>query len=345
MSDNGKTRHAGRLELTWTDKDKALLSAIDGKYDYTFVDPADWRVSEVRLLDEVERYDREPDPDAPEGDPEPSDDNLLISGDAMHVLDALAKIPEYADRHVGKVKLVYIDPPFNTGQAFLNYEDNIEHSIWLTMLRDRLGQIKPLLAEDGSVWVHLDHVESHRCRSVLDEELGPENFVAEIAWQKATAPKSDTKGISISQDVILVYRKSAAWRPNRMFRLASTTTTRYKSRDGDRIPWRDDNATANGAATHQSMVYGIQHPVTGNLVYPTAGDTGPRSRRGCWSNCLSMRRTSCETSTTPRPGLNFAGSPQAGCAQGCRRSCLPSRSRRPPSSPRGATSRETGRSS
>ncbi len=139
------------------------------------------------------------------------------------------------------------------------------------MLRDRLGQIKPLLAEDGSVWVHLDHVESHRCRSVLDEELGPENFVAEIAWQKATAPKSDTKGISISQDVILVYRKSAAWRPNRMFRLASTTTTRYKSRDGDRIPWRDDNATANGAVTHQSMVYGIQHPVTGNLVYPTAG--------------------------------------------------------------------------
>ncbi len=112
MSDNGKTRHAGRLELTWTDKDKALLSAIDGKYDYTFVDPADWRVSEVRLLDEVERYDREPDPDAPEDNQEPWDDNLLISGDAMHVLDALAKIPEYADRHVGKVKLVYIDPPF-----------------------------------------------------------------------------------------------------------------------------------------------------------------------------------------------------------------------------------------
>ena len=90
----------------------------------------------------------------------------------MHVLDALAKIPAYAERYLGRVKMVYIDPPFNTGQAFANYEDNIEHSIWLTLLRDRIRQIRPLLADDGSVWVHLDHMESHRCRVVLDEEPG-----------------------------------------------------------------------------------------------------------------------------------------------------------------------------
>lgn len=107
-------KHQGRLELTWTDKDRALLSIGDGKYDYTFVEPSDYRVSEVRLLHEVERIDA-PTPDGRPADlPTPTTENLLITGDAMHVLDALAKIPEYADRYLGRVKLVYIDPPFNS---------------------------------------------------------------------------------------------------------------------------------------------------------------------------------------------------------------------------------------
>lgn len=104
--------HEGRLELTWTNKDKALLSTGDGKYDYAFVDPADRRVAEVRLLREVERIDAETPAGPPEDLPTPTTDNLLITGDAMHVLDAVAKIPEYAEKYLGKVKLVYIDPPF-----------------------------------------------------------------------------------------------------------------------------------------------------------------------------------------------------------------------------------------
>lgn len=88
----------------------------------------------------------------------------------------------------------------NTGQAFTHYEDNITHSIWLTLLRDRIRQIRPLLADDASVWVHLDHMESHRCRVVLDEELGENNFVAEVAWQKADSPRNDSKLLSTSQD-------------------------------------------------------------------------------------------------------------------------------------------------
>jgi adenine-specific DNA-methyltransferase len=273
------TKHQGCLELTWTDKNKALLSTGDGKYDYAFVDPSDYRVSEVRLLHEVERVEVEIPAGRPDELPVPTTDNLLITGDAMHVLDALAKIPEYADKYVGQVKLVYIDPPFNTGQAFSNYEDNIEHSIWLTMLRDRLRQIKPLLADDGSVWVHLDHAESHRCRVVLDEEFGPDNFAAEVAWQKADAPRNDTTGMSTSQDAILVYRKTERWRPNRMFRLASSNTTRYKSRDGDPVPWRDRDATAGKASTNHPMVYAVQHPVTGALMYPTPGR--------CWAKAQS----------------------------------------------------------
>lgn len=272
-------KHQGRLELTWTDKDKALLSTGDGRYDYTFVDPSDYRVSEVRLLREVDRVD------APDGRPEGSDspagsrDNLLITGDAMHVLDALAKLPEYADRYLGKVKLVYVDPPFNTGQAFASYEDNIEHSIWLTMLRDRLRQIKPLLSADASVWVHLDDAEVHRCRVVMDEELGADGFMAEVVWQKVTSPRNDTTGFSVSQDTILVYRKSERWTPNRLSRLAASNTARYRSRDGDPIPWRDGDATAGKAATNHPMVYAIQHPITGGLMYPTPGR--------CWGKAQS----------------------------------------------------------
>lgn len=273
------TAYSGGLELTWTNKDKALLSTGDGKYDYTFVDRSDFRVSEVRLLHEVERVEAPTPEDRPGTLPEPTTENLLVTGDAMHVLDILSKVPEYAERYLGKVKLVYIDPPFNTGQAFTNYDDNIEHSVWLTMLRDRLRQIKPLLSDDGSVWVHLDDAEVHRCRSVLDEELGAENFMAEVVWQKVTSPRNDTTGFSASHDSLLVYRKSDRWAPNRLRRLASSNTSRYRSRDGDPVPWSDGDASAGKAATNHPMVYAIQHPVTGGLMYPSPGR--------CWGKAQS----------------------------------------------------------
>lgn len=269
-----KTKHAGRLELTWTDKNKTLLSTQDGKYDYEFVDPGDLRVSEIRLLREAERVEAPTPPERPGDLPAPTTDNLLITGDAMHALDALAKIPEYADTYLGRVKLCYIDPPFNTGQAFTNYEDNIEHSVWLTMLRDRLRQIKPLLAKDGSVWVHLDDAEVHRCRVVMDEVLGAENFQAEVVWQKADSPRNDARGFSADHDTILVYGAPRVLL-NRLPRLAADNA-RFSNPDNDSNgPWWDDNPTAPGAKTHQGMVYAIQHPITGEYLYPARGR--------CWS--------------------------------------------------------------
>lgn len=261
-------KHQGRLELTWTDKDKALLSTGDGKYDYTFTDRDDPRVREVRLIHEVDRIEVPTPENRPEGLPEPTWDNLLFTGDAMHVLDALTKTPEWSHKYLGSVKLVYIDPPFNTGQTFDNYEDNIEHSIWLTMLRDRLRQIKPLMASDGSVWVHLDHVESHRCRVVLDEVFGAANFVAEVAWQKADNTRSNNRGFSISHDVLLVYRKSEAWVPNRMKR-AAALDVKYTSPDGDPERWFDGPTTVRGDRKHHDYIHAIQHPITGRLIYPT----------------------------------------------------------------------------
>lgn len=274
-------QHQGQLELTWTDKDKALLSTGDGKYDYTFVDPADYRVSEVRLLHTVGRVDAQTPPERPDDLPVPTTENLLITGDAMHALDSLTKIPEYAETYLGQVRLVYIDPPFNTGQAFDHYEDNIEHSIWLTMLRDRLRQIKPLLAKNGTVWVHLDDAEVHRCRAVLDEEMGAENFVATVIWQKAYSPRNDAKGLSTDQDYILIYSAHPGWRANRLQRL-STRDALYKSADGDPRPWVSGDPAAPGAKTHQGMVYGIQSPFTGRMVYPALGR--------CWSTSQDVMK-------------------------------------------------------
>lgn len=263
-------KHSGRLELTWTNKSMALLSVSDGKYDYTWVDPTDYRASEIRLLhyvDEIRCEDARPRGSAL---PQPTTGNLLITGDAMHALDSLASIPEFSDEFLGKIKMAYIDPPFNTGQAFDHYDDNIENSIWLTMLRDRIRQILPLLSDQGSVWVHLDDAQIHRCRSVLDEEMGIGNFVGTVVWQKADSTRNDAKGFSADQDYILVYRKSSAFRPERSARTAELDAA-YVSRDGDPRPWASGDATAPGAKTHQGMVYGIQSPFTGDIQYPTIG--------------------------------------------------------------------------
>jgi adenine-specific DNA-methyltransferase len=120
--------YEGRLELTWTNKDRRLLAHEDSSYEW--VSPADYRVAEVRLLHDVSTVG--------EVGKARAGDNLLIRGDALNALTSLARLPEFASEYLGKVKLCYIDPPFNTQQSFLQYDDNLEHSVWLTMIRDRL---------------------------------------------------------------------------------------------------------------------------------------------------------------------------------------------------------------
>ena len=246
----------GKLELTWVGKDRRLLSHGDDRYEW--VDPADWRVSEIRLLHDVDTV----------GDPDSG--NLLIHGDAMHALDALIHIPELAARYEGKVKLVYIDPPFNTGQAFTHYEDNLEHSVWLTLLRDRLTQIQRLLAPDGSVWVHLDDVEQHRARCVLDEVFGAENFVATVIWEKVTSARNDALLFSADQDYLLVYAKdSTNFRPTREAH-SDASEKAYRNPDEDpRGRWREvDYKGPKSAEERPNLYYPIRHPVTGEDVWP-----------------------------------------------------------------------------
>lgn len=204
--------NAQTLRITWTNKDKALIPTEKGKYGYTWVDPSDPRYCETHYLDYVDtvagvQAEKEEGRTYSErADLEPQSDNLLILGESGDVLEALTRVPELREKYVGKVKCVYIDPPFNTAQIFANYEDNLEHSIWLTMMRDRLEHLWKLLSDDGSIWIHLDDVENHRMRMVLDEVFGSANFVAEMQWEKTYSPRNDSKGIPAVTDPITNWR-------------------------------------------------------------------------------------------------------------------------------------------
>lgn len=265
-----------RLELTWFNKDKALIPTEHGRYGYTWVDPRDPRYCETHTLTVIDTVAGMQAPMA-EGttyseraDLDPQDDNLLVLGESGDVLETLTRVPELREKYLGQVKCVYIDPPFNTAQTFANYEDNLEHSVWLTMMRDRLLHLRDLLTEDGSIWVHLDDVENHRMRMLLDEVFGSANFQAEIVWQKADGPRNNSEGFSTDQDSILVYSKSEQFQVNRLPR-TTADNARFSNPDNDpRGPWWDDNpfaAHAIGETQHPS-IYGIQHPITGVMVYP-----------------------------------------------------------------------------
>jgi adenine-specific DNA-methyltransferase len=250
---------SGALELTWTNKHLTLLSHEDGTYEW--VDSSDHRVSEVRLLKDAATVG---DTNA---DSRRAGDNLLIRGDALHALTSLAKLPEFADEYLGKIKLVYIDPPFNTGQAFAQYDDNLEHSVWLTMMRDRLIQIRELLAPDGSVWVHLDDVETHRARLALDEVFGTSSFVTTVVWQKRTS-RENRPAFSPAHDYIHVYAPMGPqnWRHVRN-RLVSKEATSNPD-DDPRGPWTSVPFSAPGFRKNQ--MYPITTP-TGVVHLPPKG--------------------------------------------------------------------------
>lgn len=271
-----------KLELTWFNKDKALIPTENGKYGYTWVDPKDPRYCETRTLviDDLVTGTQAPKDDdtvySERADLEPTDDNLLITGESGDVLEALTRVPELADKYVGKVKCIYIDPPFNTAQTFPNYEDNLEHSIWLTMMRDRLVHLRQLLSDDGSIWVHLDDVENHRMRVLLDEVFGAGNFVADISWEKV-AGRDNRAIFSKTCDSLMVYTKSReSWRRvrNLLPRVASNTANMYSNPDNDpRGPWTSGDFTAmfNPAENpRESQLYTLVTP-SGRSLEPPAG--------------------------------------------------------------------------
>lgn len=244
MAQNNKNK----LELTWI-----------GKYDKH--DPL-----EPRILIENEEYSY--------GHPEtgvlpngkPWNGNMLIHGDNLLALKALEQ------DFTGQIKCIYIDPPYNTGSAFEQYDDGLEHSIWLSLMRDRLEVIYNLLSKDGSLWISLDDTEQAYCKVLCDEIFGRNNFVANVIWEKKYSPQNDAKWLSDSHDFILVYAKTKEnWRPNLLPR-TEEMNRRYKNIDNDpRGKWK--SADFSVKTYNKSCDYPITLP-SGRVVTP------PESR--CW---------------------------------------------------------------
>ncbi|OSP51666.1 site-specific DNA-methyltransferase [Aeromonas hydrophila] len=160
-------------------------------------------------------------------------DNMLIHGDNLLALKALEQ------QYAGKVKCIFIDPPYNTGSAFTHYDDGVEHSMWLTMMRDRLELLRMLMSEDSSLWITIDDNEAHYLKVICDEIFGRGNFISSIAWEKDKARKNDA-AISTAHDHILLYAKNAqVWKKTRnLLPREEEGKSRYQNPDNDpRGPW------------------------------------------------------------------------------------------------------------
>jgi adenine-specific DNA-methyltransferase len=166
-------------------------------------------------------------------------DNRLIFGDNLLALRALEQ------EFTGRIKCIYIDPPYNTGSAFTHYDDGVEHSQWLCLIRDRLNILRKLLSEDGSIWISIDDNECHYLKVLCDEIFGRQNFVSNVVWQKMFSPKSTARHLSDMHDHILLYaRDKEAWTRNLLPRDARHNES-YKNPDNDRRgPWTSGDLSA-----------------------------------------------------------------------------------------------------
>lgn len=201
--------------------------------------------------------------------------NFLIEGDNLASLHLLKK------SYRGKIDLIYIDPPYNTGNkdfryddAFVDKNDLFTHSKWLSFMDKRLRTARQLLSENGAIFISIDDNEEASLQMLCDSIFGVDCFVSNIAWQRTYSKRNDSKGIPAEVEHILVYSKQPLWMPKRLPRTAEMNEN-YKSQDGDPREWSSVTISAPGAATHQGMVYAIQHPITGEYMYP------PKGR--CWS--------------------------------------------------------------
>lgn len=198
-----------RLELTWIGKDhqprlEPRILIEESKRSYH----APRRVTETDIFD-----------------------NLLIEGDNLLALKALES--EYS----GKIKCIFIDPPYNTGSAFKHYDDGLEHSLWLTMMRDRIVLLRHLLSDEGSLWITIDDNEAHYLKVLCDEIFGRGNFVANVVWRSSDAANNDAKTFSIDHNHILVYSKQPNWLAYQLPR-TEESNAHYKNPDNDpNGPW------------------------------------------------------------------------------------------------------------
>lgn len=196
-----------------------------------------------------------------------STENMLIQGDNLDALKAL--LPYYA----GKVKCIYIDPPYNTRSAFEHYDDNLEHSKWLAMIYPRLELLRELLSEEGSIWISIDDNEGHYLKVIMDEVFGRNHFVANVLWQKRTSPESRL-ALGAAHDHILVYGKNISLLKLNKLSVSEEQSLNYKNPDNDpRGSWASTDFTAQGWRPNQMY----------KIITPGGAEYEPPGGR-CWSN-------------------------------------------------------------
>lgn len=196
------------------------------------------------------------------------DDNFIIKGNNLIALHCLKK------RFSGKVKLIYIDPPYNTGSDSFNYNDHFNHSTWLVFMKNRLEVARELLSDSGSIWINIDDDEGHYIKVLADEIFGRENFINTIIWQKKFSPQNDSRWFSDSHDFIHVYSKNKnIWIPNLLPR-TKEMNSRYKNLDNDpRGPWTSSDFSVR--TYNPKTDYPIKTP-NGTVIMPPAGR--------CWAS-------------------------------------------------------------
>lgn len=204
-------------------------------------------------------------------------DNRLIFGDNLLALKALEA--EFA----GKVKCVFIDPPYNTGSAFQHYDDGLEHSIWLSLMRDRLEILGRLLSDEGSLWITIDDNEAHYLKVLCDEVFGRACFVANVLWQKRTSPEARLE-LGPAHDHVLVYGRTAGNIRFNKLSLTEEQARNFKNPDNDpRGPWASTDFSAQGWRPNQMY----------KLATPGGAEYEPPPGR-CWANIESEFKRLCE---------------------------------------------------
>lgn len=268
-SDDGSLLSGSKdMVLNWPYKDAVLEGGQDKedqKRSEVFFNEVLAPDQITRLLDDKvftnwKRYDKDGEH---EFDELKDDDNLIIKGNNLVVLHSLKK------RYAGKVKLIYIDPPYNTGGDGFNYNDRFNHSSWLTFMKNRLEVARKLLRPDGTIFVHCDDNEQAYLRVLMDEVFGRNNFVGTIIWERAYSPINLKKHLSTSHDSMHCFAKDITQLDNFRIKRSDEATTRYKNPDNDpRGPWKSSDFSVGPAV--QANIYEIELP-SGRKVLPPSG--------------------------------------------------------------------------
>lgn len=286
INNEGKLEHAIDFDMLKQELSDHVVDGLQERYQFTWPDKRKAILAANAPINKTLRPCREESVDFD------NTENLYIEGDNLEVLKLLQ------ETYLGKVKMIYIDPPYNTGNDFV-YEDDFKqnseeyivnsgqlddegnrlvvntesngrfHTDWLNMMYPRLKLAKDLLSDDGVIFISIDDNEVENLRKICDEIFGENNFLAQVIWERAFSPKNDAKFFSVSHDYVLIYARSIEVFSIGLLPRSAESDARYKNPDNDpHGPWTSDNMTVKSYSANYD--YPIRTP-NGTIYYPPAG--------------------------------------------------------------------------